>query len=538
MNSLHIRTDRPGTRRAHRILLLLVAMLSFACLSGTLASPALAGSSRFVYEVCDSALPGGAVPASEHAYSNAFAPFQNCASPGGAIGLVEVEPIAEGHNTFGALYVSIPATPGGFVETETLTSVQSGVELPYSHINENGFPGPQPEETRVFPVRTEAATSLFAWNGGFLEIYESCGSGSCPTGPYIAAHYIAATEVDTHAPTISPITGSALAGGVLRGHQTLVAEAADVGGGLTSLIVLANGVQAGTAVTGACAIARVSNRSTSGTVAYSPTPCPPKLKGEWSLNTSAAPFHDGANSVQVCASDFATLGNPNITCSPAQTIQVDNSCTESPVAGGEQLSAQFSHSNAETETVRFGKEAEIIGRLANNAGEPISGATLCIKMATIGTGSSLANVGTVQTDSSGNYAYAVPAGPSREVMIGYRHDTTQIARQVRYYAHTKPILHAGPKKLHNGEKVRLWGSLPEPKAGHRVVVLQAGVPGSRRWITFRKATTGERGRFKASYHFTSTTRRITYRFRALVPRQAGYPWIQGASKPASVTVSR
>ncbi|HVV91179.1 MAG TPA: hypothetical protein VHB53_11840, partial [Solirubrobacterales bacterium] len=440
--------------------------------------------------------------------------------------------------TFGALYVSIPATPGGFVETETITSVQSGVELPYSHINENGFPGPEPEETRVFPVRTEAATSLFAWNGGFLEIYESCGSGSCPAGPYIAAHYIAATEVDPHPPTIATLSGTALAGGVLRGHQTLVAEAADVGGGLSNVTAYVNGVPAGAPVNGACAVARVSNRSTSGTVAYSPTPCPPKLKGEWTFDTSAYPFHDGSNSIQVCASDFATLGNPNTTCAPIQTVEVDNSCNESSVAGGEQLSAQFARSNSETQTVHFGREAEVVGTLENNAGEPVAGATLCVKMATLGTGAALADVGTVQTDSSGHYAYAVPAGPNREVMIGYRHDTAQIARSVRYYAHTKPILKAGPKKLKNGEKVRLWGSLPEPKAGGRVVVLQANVPGSHRWITFRKATTGERGRFKARYHFTSTTRRITYRFRALVPRQAGYPWDQGASKPTSVTVTR
>src|SRR5205085_493523 len=109
----------------------------------------------------------------------------------------------------------------------------------------------------------------------------------------------------------------------------------------------------------------------------------------------------------------------------------------------------------------------------------------------IGTDSAAANVGTVQTDSNGHYAYVVPAGPNREVVIGYRHDTNQIARSVRYYAHTKPVLKAGPSKLKNGEKVRLWGSLPEPKAAGRVVVLQASVLGSHRWITFRKATTGE-----------------------------------------------
>lgn len=498
---------------------------------------AQAPGARFVYESCDSALPGGAVPLSEHMYNPAMAPFENCASPGGWIGLVETEPMTSGaspNGSWGALYVSIPATPGGFVETETLTSVQSGVELPYSHINENGFPGPQPEETRIFPVRSEA--SFLGWNGGFLEIYESCGTGSCPADPYIGAHYIAATEVDTHPPTVAAPTGTALSGAVLRGHQTLDAEATDVGGGLTSLSVLANGLPAGAAVSGPCAVAQVSNRSTYGEVAYSPTPCPPKLRGEWTLDTSAYPFHDGANTIEVCASDFATVGNPNTTCSPAQTVQVDNSCTESPVPGGQELSAQFTGSNAETVTVGYGSGAEVSGTLHDGAGDPISGATICVKAQTLGVEPTAQPVGTVKTDAEGRFAYSVPAGPDREVLVGYRHDSFQVARSVRYYAHAAPSLEANPAKLRNGRRVKLWGTLPEPGAGRRVVILQANVVGSHRWITFRRASTDDHGNFAAGYRFHSTTRKTHYRFRAVVPAQDHYPYVEGHSKPVSVLV--
>jgi hypothetical protein len=70
-----------------------------------------------------------------------------------------------------------------------------------------------------------------------------------------------------------------------------------------------------------------------------------------------------------------------------------------------------------------------------------------------------------------------------------------------------------------------------------VVVLQANVLGSKRWITFRKATSGHKGVFKANYRFTSTTRATSYRFRAVVPTQAGYPWAQGHSKPLVVRVA-
>jgi hypothetical protein len=487
-------------------------------------------ASRFVYESCDSALPAGAVPAAEHTYSATFAPFQNCASPGGWIGLAQTG----SDSTFGALYVSIPATPGGFVETETITSVQSGLELPSSHINENGFPGPEPEETRIFPLRSEP--SLFGWNGGSLEIYAHCLS--CGAGPVIGAHYIAATEVDPHSPTIGPLTGTTLSGVVLRGHQTLAAEASDVGGGLSSFAVLANGLPAAPAVSGPCAVAQVSNRSTYGTVAYSPTPCPPKLVGAWTLDTTAYPFHDGANQVSVCATDFATLGTPDTTCSPPQTVSVDNSCAESSVAGGQEISAQFAKSDAETITVGYGTEAEVSGTLHDAAGDPIPGATICVKSQTLGVEPTAQPVGTAKTDAEGRFKYAVAAGPDRELLVGYRHDSFQVAHSVRYYAHAAPSLVANPPKLKNGRRVKLWGRLPEPSAASRVVILQANVVGSKRWITFRRATTDAHGYFSSGYRFHSTTHKTEYRFRAVVPRQDHYPYVEGHSKPVRVEVSR
>jgi hypothetical protein len=121
-------------------------------------------------------------------------------------------------------------------------------------------------------------------------------------------------------------------------------------------------------------------------------------------------------------------------------------------------------------------------------------------------------------------------------MLGYRHDSFQVAHNVRYYAHAAPSLRAGPPKVANRSAVHLWGTLPGPAAGGRVVILQANIVGSRRWITFRRATTDEAGAFKAGYRFHSTTRKTHYRFRAIVPRQDHYPYVEGHSAPASVLV--
>jgi hypothetical protein len=488
--------------------------------------------SRFVYESCDSALPGGNPPPASSHVQGPFGEVDSCAAPGGWIGLQETG--ADSTGDWGYQEVGILNTPGGFVESETITAVGSlppGSEA--GHVFENGFPGPIGESMRIFHIRE--TPELFNGNGGGFDTALSCTS-TCGAGPFVGARDIAVTEVDPNPPALAPPSGSILAGGILRGRQTLAAEASDQGGGLSSLVALVDGQPAQPATAGACAVASVSNKSVYGTVAVSPTPCPPTLKAAWTLDTSAYPFHDGANTVAVCASDFATIANPNTTCSPPVSVDVDNSCTESPVPGGAQISAQFAQTDAEAETVGSGTAAEVTGELHDSAGEPVPGATICVKSQTLGTGEASAPVAAVKTDAEGSFAYGVPAGPDRELMLGYRHDSFQVAREVRYYAHAEPSLAVDPAELRDGGKIDLTGWLPQPSAAARIVIMQANVVGSKRWITFRRSTTGPRGAFKASYRFHSTTRKTEYRFRAIVPAQDDYPYVEGHSKPVSVLV--
>ncbi len=530
------RNDRPRADLQFALVLAAtVASSAFAAL--VLAASANASPARFTYELCDSALPGGGVPVSSYSYSPDFTPFENCASPGGSIGVVETAPAAA---TFGALDVEVPETPGGFVESEAITALGAGIdpETPQheSHIYENGFPGSSGSAERIFHIRSQR--DLFWNNGGSFPIVMSCdgNKGPCNPGPVVAAQYIAATEVDPTPPTLSGVEGTVLGGGVLRGHQTLTAKAHDVGGGLSEVSAVVNGTPAPQPKLLGCNTVQANNSSVQGTVAVTVSPCPSEAKGEWSLDTEVPPFHEGTNTVAVCAADFATLGEPNRSCSAPQSVDVDNSCTDSPVAGGELLSEQFAASNSETRTVEYGKGAEVVGRLANNAEDPVAGATLCVKLQTLGVQPQATTVGAVSTDANGDYSYRLPPGPNRDVVIGFRHDSLQVARDVRFYAHVRPTLEASARKLRNGERIDFSGQLPGPGRRGRVVILQANVLGSKRWITFRKATSARKGIFQASYHFTSTTRTTSYRFRAVVPDQAGYPWVQGHSKPVVVKV--
>jgi hypothetical protein len=284
-----------------------------------------------------------------------------------------------------------------------------------------------------------------------------------------------------------------------------------------------------------CKTAKANNSSVVGIVATTVTPCPTFAQASWTLNTGTFPFHDGPNSVQLCANDFSTLGSANETCSE-KSIKIDNSCAESPVDGGETLTAAFRRTERQRITVPYGRPVKLAGKLTDANGQPLAGATICVSARMLAGNAPKLPLLALATDAHGHYSYLLPPGPNRAIVVAYRQDARQVERHLRYFAHAHPSLHFFPKRLRNGQRVHFRGRLPGPRRRGRVVVLQASLLGAQRWITFRKATTDHKGIFRAAYRFASTTRTTAYQFRAVVPRQAGYPWVQGHSEPVRVLV--
>jgi len=524
-------TNRWAVRAA-----LLSTVLFFLLLAGPElgASAQASPSSRFVYDLCDEQLPGDPSPAFTQVQEST-APLgggENCGSPNGA---VDIWQYGDTGPTFDYRTVLIPETPGGFVELETITGEASGLGPADGgyYVYEPGWPTNGPATARTFFIRNERSPS--GGNNGNFNIVVNC-PGSCPAGPWLKARNIAALEVDPHPPTLTGPSGSLLAPGILRGHQQLAAEAKDEGGGISKLEMLVNGVPAGSPLIPACKVGQTKNLSYKGSVALTPSPCPPTLKNAWSLDTAAPPFQNGPNTVQVCASDFATVGEPSKTCSQPQAISIDDSCADSPIPGGEQIEANFVGSAKPTLTVSYGHSVRLRGSLTNSTDEGIAGATVCLESRIRGSQQPLTPATVATTDPRGHFTFELPPAPNRDILVGYRHDTFQVAKRLTLDTRARPSLEADRSSLANGERLKLRGIVPQPKAKGRVIVLQANVLGSKRWITFRKATSGHKGVFKANYHFTSTTRTTIYRFRAVVPDQADYPWVQGHSKPVRVKV--
>jgi hypothetical protein len=344
---------------------------------------------------------------------------------------------------------------------------------------------------------------------------------------HLWARYFRFTLNDTSAPSFV-LGGSLFVGGVIHGDHTVAVSGGDAGGGVRRVQVNVNGMVAATD-TVPCAL--------SGGLGTTLSPCPSALLRALPIDTAAPPFHDGTNAVQVCVSDFATSRTPPNTVCENRLVDVDNSCPESPVAGGTELSARFARNRGQEIKLAAGKRALIRGRLTSASGAPIAGALICAKTRVKHRGSRFKFARAAVTDSAGRFALRLPRGPSREVIIGYRVGAVEIDRRLRLLARPHPRLHVRPHRLLNGRGITMRGRIPGPFSRHRIVVLQGQNPGERRWITFEKARTDASGKFRAHYTFLRVTSGIArFRIRALVPAQNGYPFASGRSSARTVVV--
>jgi hypothetical protein len=188
-------------------------------------------------------------------------------------------------------------------------------------------------------------------------------------------------------------------------------------------------------------------------------------------------------------------------------------------------------------TVAYGKRIASAGRLVSRSGAPIPNATIKIE-GQPRSGGLYAQLGEVRTDALGTFRFEIPPGPSRTARYVYAGTNTSQPASV---ALTTKVLAAARlkvdrRRVRNGRSVRFTGRLlgaPIPEAG-KVVALQAKV--GRRWRTFATPRAGSKGTFRYRYRFTSTTGVRRYAFRALVTREAAYPYERGTSKTVRVTV--
>ena len=352
-----------------------------------------------------------------------------------------------------------------------------------------------------------------------------CGrAGGDAAHAYVRGVYLR-TE-DRSAPVISVTGGSLFAGEVIRGIRGLTFNATDAGGGIRKVFVVANGTEL---------VTDIRNCAVADGFATALTPCPPATGEAAAVPTADAAFVTGpGNHVAACVEDLATDGFANRTCVPYE-VWVDNACPASAVSGGTAVSAGFGAGGSAAGSALSDRSAVIRG-VVTGAG---AGATVCALTRVALDGQPVVVGATATTAADGSYALELPPGPSREVFVHYVVGDSVTARHgLGLTATVRPRLTVRPTHgVRNHDRLRFTGRLPGPACTDRLVKIQAKL-GKARWQVFRTDRTDSACRFAARYKLRATRNARRYRFRALVPQAAGYPYERGASRTFKVKVRR
>ena len=376
--------------------------------------------------------------------------------------------------------------------------------------------------------RASGSPHTVSWRGAGADGLQArlrCARGTCGEGreARVLIRRVALRLLDETAPT-AELSGPLASGQTQREMTSLEAVTADVGSGVRRIHLEVNGKPVGSRRVPCELRHRVAIRL---------RPCPAATTKPYELDTEGKVFNQGLNRIRVCVDDFATVGERNRTCA-RHKARVDNDC---PVdEGSEQGTIDARLTGTNHGTIRADRPATVEGTLTDGSGSPVVGARVCVATRTE-LGSAVEHViATPRTGRGGRFDARLDPGPSREVRVAHWPDSRRVAEHhLRLRARARPSLRVAPARtLRNGEEARFTVRLHGPDPGGREVQLQART--GNRWVPIRAHHASRKGVWRDSYRFSSTTGNRQYRFRALVPRQRGYPYLRGTSAVRRVQV--
>lgn len=245
--------------------------------------------------------------------------------------------------------------------------------------------------------------------------------------------------------------------------------------------------------------------------------------GIQSIANLKTPAPAGPYSVRLWLEDAeGNLGAP-------ASVPLAYECVRSDVRGGTGLSAEFVNGANRGIVVDEGKGATFAGELRGVGG----GAAICIWSRVV-TEEGRDFLGLAMTGADGRYRFAVGAGPSREVIAGYRPDHRELRAAATLSTVVHPTLRARKMVIRTGESAHFEGEIPGPRNDNMTIVLQ--VKSGKGWLAFRRYRTRDGGKYELVYPFRRTTRPTTYEMRAQVREAGGYPYLEGESDPLTLRV--
>src|SRR3954471_13552950 len=283
---------------------------------------------------------------------------------------------------------------------------------------------------------------------------------------------------DASNPVPSTVSGSLTSEPRFAGPLDITLNASDTGSGIYRVLLLVDDQPAAAKVVddngGACADVNPANADP-----YefgSQTPCKSAAGGTFTFDSSQLP--DGAHNLKVQVEDGA--GNATTVVNRPVTIVAGRGPANGTGASdGARLAVRWTRTRRVTLRTGSPGRAILSGRLVDQAGHPISGATLdVITRTTVPSSRERAVAHGPVTRASGHFTWRVGAhASSRDVRIAYRshaHDAAPVAQRtmhLRVRAHLR--LSARPRRARAGTVVRFSGRLlsrPIPRRGKQIVL--------------------------------------------------------------------
>jgi hypothetical protein len=180
-------------------------------------------------------------------------------------------------------------------------------------------------------------------------------------------------------------------------------------------------------------------------------------------------------------------------------------------------------------TVAYGATARVRGAAMTAAGAPIARAALAVRQL----GAGARPQGSVTTDAKGRFAYSVRPAANEVLRFAYPArggaGSTAVAQlTLRVRAGVK--LKTTPSRVRNGTRMRFAGRVLGRGIKQRpLVTIAVLADGPRSLIPVATVRTRANGRFGYAYRFSRIVGPSTYRFVAIVPKQSGFPYVEGRS---------
>jgi hypothetical protein len=191
-----------------------------------------------------------------------------------------------------------------------------------------------------------------------------------------------------------------------------------------------------------------------------------------------------------------------------------------------------------TVRVHFGRRQRLAGQLLSGDANPIAGSPVLVYSQERRPGAPLVLVASLTTTSRGRFAYRAPAGPSRLIRFRFGGTSTirPSVRDVSLIVPGRTMMRVDRTHFVNGEYVHLRGRLlgGEIPSPGKLVELQVLLRGS--WHTFATVTSDTSGAWRFEYRFDGTRGHQSYRMRAALPPEAGWPYAAGVSRSVRLHV--